>query len=321
MATTAYSFNGPLQVKNQFPIFLHANQPYLERATPETSFSAGLSHTSVFTVQNSGGWVIDMDMEITELLLRYRHYFKPFGELGIELPLIAFGNGFLDGALDFYHDLIGIPDPYGRSGRPENSFLYEIRHGDFNQLLSERGSGQPGTTALVLGETGAGAGDLRLTLKRPLLVADTYSLSIKGDLELPTGNAKEGYGNGNTDIGVSLLYDKRISNTIMSYWNIGAVFPGDVDGYRIIDLKNFVYGGSAIEFDIWKKWDLLLHLQVQSPVYPETDLRAIDGTAYLLAFGCRYHTGKTSLEFSITEDLNGTGAPDVTAHISYKVNL
>ena len=288
---------------------------------PETSFSVNLSHSSVFTVQNSGEWVIDMDMEITELNLRYKHYIKSIGELSIDLPFIVFGSGFLDGFLQSYHDLISVHDPYGRSGRPKNSFLYEIRHGEFTQLLAERGSGSPGNTAIVLGRTGTGLGDIRLTLKRPLIVSDNYSLSIKGDIELPTGDAKEGYGNGNLDAGVSILYDRKLRNNIISYWNIGAVFPGDVDGYGNIDLHNFIYGGAAIEIDILKRWSILFQLHAQSPVYPETDLHAIDWTAYLLAFGCRYNKDNHSIEFSITEDLNSAGAPDFIANISYKVNL
>ena len=321
MSTPSHSFIGPLQVKNQFPVFIHANQPYLEKAVPETSFSVNLSHSSVFTVQNSGEWVIDMDMEITELNLRYKHYIQSIGEFGIDLPFIAFSSGFLDGFLESYHDLIGDPYPYGRIGRPKNSFLYEIRHGEFTQLLAERGSKNPGNTAVVLGRTGTGLGDVRLTLKRPLMISDNYNLSIKGNIELPTGDAKEGYGNGRLDTGLSFMYDRHLSDKIMSYWNFGAVFPGDVDGYSNISLKNYVFGGSAIEIDIWKQWDLLFQLQVQSPVYPETELLAIDWTAYLLAFGCRYYKDNHSIEVSITEDLNSAGAPDFTANISYKVNL
>ena len=321
MPADVQSFSGPLQVKNQFPMFIHANPPYLEKALPETSFSASLSHSSIFTVQNSGAWVIDMDMELTELNLRYKHNMKSIGEFGIDLPFIAFGNGFLDGFLESFHDLIGDSDPYGRSGRPKDDFLYEIRHGQFTDLLAERGSGVPGNTAVVLGRTGTGLGDIRLTFKRPLIVTERYTLSIKGALELPTGDAKEGYGNGSADAGLYILYDRLLTDNIMSHWNMGAVFPGDVKGYITIDLKNFIYGGAAIEIDISQKWDILFQLQAQSPVYPETDLLAIDENAYLLVFGCRYYKDNNSIEFSITEDMNSTGAPDVTANLSYKLNL
>ena len=52
-SSVVYSFEGPLQIKNQYPIFIHANEPYLEKASMESSFSASLSHSSTYTVQNS----------------------------------------------------------------------------------------------------------------------------------------------------------------------------------------------------------------------------------------------------------------------------
>jgi hypothetical protein len=52
----AFAFEGPLQVKNQFPIFLPINQPYLEQASAENSFSLSLSHSSVFVIEGSAHW-------------------------------------------------------------------------------------------------------------------------------------------------------------------------------------------------------------------------------------------------------------------------
>jgi hypothetical protein len=38
----------------------------------------------------------------------------------------------------------------------------------------------------------------------------------------------------------------------------------------------------------------------------------------LLSFGGRYVSGKNSLEFSLTEDPNTAGAPDVTFNLTYR---
>ncbi len=43
-------FEGPLDVKNQFPIFLPINQPYLEQVAAENSVFVSLSHFSVFVI-------------------------------------------------------------------------------------------------------------------------------------------------------------------------------------------------------------------------------------------------------------------------------
>jgi hypothetical protein len=107
----------------------------------------------------------------------------------------------------------------------------------------------------------------------------------------------------------------------MAYVNLGAVFPGDVRGHEKLNLKNFVYGGAGVEAVVREGLSLLVQLHGQSPIYPETDLLAIDRDAYLLVIGGRYKTGKRSFDLSLTEDINAAGAPDFILNLTYKVNL
>ncbi len=301
----ALSFEGPLQVNNLYPIFLHADQPYMEKAGMESSMSYSLSHSSTYTVQSSGHWDIFLDMELTELNFRYKRIIKDVAEFDMDVPVLIVGGGFMDGFLAEYHSAFGFPD-YGRSARPENDFLYEVRR-DGNLI--------------VKGRSGIRLGDIRLAVKKPLIASDGFGLSVRGDVELPVGNAKEGYGNGSIDAGLALLLDKRITDRIMTYANLGAVFPGDVRGYEKVDLKNFVYGGAGVEAYIGKGVSFLVQLQGQSQVYPETDLSAVDRDAWLLVIGGRYKTGKRSFDLSLTEDINTSGAPDFILNLTYKLNL
>jgi hypothetical protein len=244
-------------------------------------------------------------MEITELNFRYKRIIKDFVEFDMDIPLLGFSDGFMDSFLDAYHSTFGLSD-YGRSKRPLNDFLYEVRRDG---------------SLIIKGETGVGLGDIRLAVKKPLILSDGFSLSIKGDLELPTGSAKRGYGNGSLDVGISILLDKGISDFIMTYWNFGAVFPGNVRGYQKVDLEDFVYGGVVVEVALGKNFSFLAQLQGQSAIYPDTGMLAVDRAAYLLAFGGRYNTGKGSLELSLTEDINVSGAPDFIINLSYKIKL
>jgi len=63
----SYAFDGPLQVKNQFPLFLSVNTPYLETASLQNSFTASLSHSSIYLVEHSSEWDMGLDMEMTGL--------------------------------------------------------------------------------------------------------------------------------------------------------------------------------------------------------------------------------------------------------------
>ncbi|MEW6715025.1 MAG: DUF3187 family protein [Nitrospirota bacterium] len=305
LSSSAFSFEGPLQVNNLFPIFLHADQPYLEKAGMESSISYSLSHSSTYTVQSSGQWDIFLDMEITALNFRYKRIIKDIAEFDMDVPLLIIGGGFMDGLLADYHSTFGFPD-YGRSARPENEFLYEVRR-DGNLIIK--------------GRSGIRLGDIRLAVKKPLITSEGFGLSVKGDVELPVGNAKEGYGNGSMDAGIALLLDKKITDNIMTYANLGVVFPGDVRGYEKVDLNNFVYGGAGVEAYVGKGVSFLVHLQGQSPIYSETDLLAIDRDAYLFVIGGRYRTGKRSFDLSLTEDINTSGAPDFILNFTYKHNL
>jgi len=303
--STAHAFEGPLQVKNLYPIFLHADQPYIEKAGMESSMAYSLSHSSTYTVQTSGDWIINLDMEITELNFRYKRIIKDTVEFDIDIPVLIIGGGFMDGFLEDYHSAFGFPD-YGRSRRPNNEFLYEVRKdGDL----------------LIKGKSGTRLGDIRLAVKKPFMTSDGFNLSVKGDVELPVGNAKKGYGNGNIDAGLSVLLDKKITDSIMTYVNLGAVFPGDVRGHEKLNLKNFVYGGAGVEAVVRGGLSLLVQLQGQSPIYPATDLLAVDRDAYLLSIGGRYKTGKRNFDLSLTEDINASGAPDFILNLTYKLNL
>jgi hypothetical protein len=303
--STSHSFEGPLQVKNQFPIFLHANQPYLEKAKVENSLSFSISHSSTYIVQRSEHWVINLDMEIIELAVRYKKTIKNLFEFDVDVPLLIFSGGFMDGFLNTYHRTFGFDD-YGRPNRPLNSFLYEVRRNG---------------TKVIKGEEGIGLGDIRLGIKRFLLSSDGLNISIKGGLELPVGDADKGFGNGAMDGSFSFLFDKGISERIMTYWNIGAVFTGDLIASEEVSLKNFFYAGLAVEAVLRKDLSFVIQFEGHPSVYPDTDLKAIDTCACIFAFGGRYYTARGDFEFSLTEDISNGAAPDFILNITYKMEI
>ncbi|MFZ5907620.1 MAG: DUF3187 family protein [Nitrospirota bacterium] len=298
----ANAFDGPLQVRNQFPLFLSLNTPYLEKAAIETSLRVSLSHSSIYLVDNSATWKMGIDIEITELNLTAKKNFRDLIEVGIELPILSFGSGFTDGFLDGYHDTFGFPD-YGRSERPENEFLFEVRRGDTLILKGKNGRIQ--------------VGDIRLTVKKPVLMSDP-AVSIQASIEFPSGDAKAGFGNGSLDTGLSVMAEKNLGQKLRAYLNLGMVFPGDLKGYARVRIRDYFQGGAAVEAAFWKNISLAGQVFIQGSPFPETDISSMDRTAVLLSFGGRYSAGKNSLEFSLTEDPNTSGAPDFIVNFSFR---
>jgi len=302
---SAATFDGPLQVKNQFPIFLPINQPYLEQASPESSFSVSISHSSVYLVEDSAQWNIHLDMEMTELNFRYRKDVPGIFEIGLDLPVLRATSGFMDRPVAWYHQTFGFPD-YGRSERPYNEFLYEVQR-----------DGEP----LIEGVNDrAGLGDVRLTLKRKIIGADPV-VSVMADVELPTGNARIGYGNGSVDTAVALLLDEDFGTQSRLYVNLGAVFPGDLKARQTVKLDTFYYAGSGIESLIWPRLSALVQLMVQTSPYPRTGISKIDNHGMILLLGGRYYASSGSYEFSLTEDPNTTGASDFILNLSCKMRF
>jgi hypothetical protein len=301
----ASGFEGPFQVKNLFPIFLHAGQPYLERASEENSLSLSLSHSSTYTVQESGDWITHMDMEVTEAALRYKRVCRDLFEFDLDIPVMIIGGGFMDGFLDDFHSTFGFDD-YGRSNRPNNELLYEVRKD--NRLL-------------VMGRSRTSIGDIKLALKKTFFQHEGMTAAARAEVELPTGDADEGFGNGSIDTGASILLDAAITDSIMSYWNLGVVFPGDLKAHDKLNLRNFFYAGAAIEAAVGGGLSLIAQIEAQTPVYPETDLRAVDRDAVLLVVGGRYTASNHTFDLSLTEDINTSGAPDFIVNLTYKVGI
>jgi hypothetical protein len=284
---------------------MYGNVPYLETASTENSFTAIFSYSSVYLARNSSEWSAGLDMEIAELNLRFRKAFGDFVEFGVDLPIISFNSGFMDGFLNSYHDTFGFPD-YGRSQRPDNKFFYEVRkNGDL----------------VVRGKSGRiGIGDTRLSVKKPIVRGDP-AISIRGDIEFPTGDAESGYGNGSIDARLTILIDKQLSGMFKSYLNFGLVLPGDFKGYERIDLDEFIYAGAALEALVGKDISIIGQVFIQGSPFPKTGIGEVDRTAVLLSIGGRYYSGKNSFELSLTEDPNTAGAPDVTFNFTFKRNF
>ena len=300
--SSALAFEGPLQIKNQFPLFLYLSPPRLESALTEDSFCAGLSHSSVFMVKNSPEWAVNLDMEITELALRYKKDIPDLFEIGLEVPFVSFESGFMDSFLEGYHSFFGFPD-YGRGSRPLNEFLFEV----------ERNG-----AVVIKGEDGRiGLGDIRVTAKRVTLAGDPV-ISLRADFQLPTGDASKAFGSGTFEGGATVLVDKKLSEKVITYWNVGLVFPADLKAKETVALRNFVHAGAGIEAALWKKFSLLGQIEFQTSPFPKTGIGSIDRISALLSLGGRYSSGKNSLEFSLTEDPNTAGAPDVTFNLAYK---
>jgi hypothetical protein len=300
-----FPFDGPLQVRNQFPLFLPLAPPFLESSAVQDSASVSVSHSSVYVTEYSSSWTVNMDFELTELAVRLKKRIGDRTEIGLDVPFLRPTEGFLDRPLEVLHDTLGTRD-YGRHERPYNEFLYELKR-----------NGQP----IIKAESGtSGVGDMRLTLKREV-TAGLPLVSVMGSLELPTGDAKTGYGNGSYDASLAALVDFDLGKTYRGHGNAGVVFPGALKAYQTVPMRTYYYAGFGIEAAWWERFSVIVQTMVASSPYPSTGIRQVDWPGILLTFGGRYSYGTGSLEFSLTEDPDTAGAPDFILNVTGKMNF
>jgi hypothetical protein len=247
-------------------------------------------------------WTSHLDVELSELNIRYKKDMPGLFELGVDVPLVRATGGFLDRPLAWYHRAFGFPD-YNRSDRPQNHFLYEIRR---NGALLIRGENDR-----------AGVGDMRVTFKKTIMEIPVTA-GLLAAFELPTGNARIGYGNGSLDSSLAFLLDYHLNGDTLLSGNVGVVFPGDLKAHQRVGLRTFFYGGTAVEYLFLDDLSVLVQFMMQSSPYPETGISQIDRTGMLLVLGGRYYAGAGSLEFSLSEDPNTSGAPDFALNVTYK---
>jgi hypothetical protein len=125
----------------------------------------------------------------------------PGVEIGIEIPLLRHGGGFLDPAIDWYHDRFGFPE----GGRPA-----------FDQGLFHAGYVGDGD-GFLLTDGASGLGDIVVSAKAGFLKTPDAKAWLSGSVavKLPTGDPDRLLGSGSADVGARLHVTRRLGrNTV-----------------------------------------------------------------------------------------------------------
>lgn len=254
---------------------------------------------------------ISIDGESYFLSLSLRRGLSNRLEVGVDLPLVAHAGGFLDSAIENWHDLLGLSNSKRRGADNQLGFRYS----------------NAGQTLYELGSPSFAIGDIQLTAAVPLRKADVdspLSVSLRSSIKIPTGSAKELSGSGATDFSLGLYVTDRYS-----LWRrdldlsgfAGVLLLGE--GRILADLQRSAvpYGGVASSWWINDRIAISAQLQLEG-AYFDSDVEELGGTSAQLAVGFDYRLPRqgTSLHLSITEDIAAgtTTTPDFGLHLSLR---
>ncbi len=307
MALPVSGDEGPLHVKNRFPLHLLFLTPRPVGpglpAAGEFEASAAVDYSAVYFQHQNREWDFLIDLEMTTFDLAVTWGLTQQVALSVDLALVNMGGGFLDGFLENYHDALGVSN-YGREARPENAFAYRAARDEQVWLQGESNTWQ-------LADAVASA---MIRIPAPAAMPAMSSALIPA-VKLPLGDSERGTGSGRWDAG---LYWTAVFE--FAPWAI-YMMPGfalisdpRTDGPDVESRDSYsLLAGAAYRYDADWRW--LVQLNGYTSPLQRTGINQLDNGAVELAFGFHYRLKPNwRVEFAFCEDLT-RAAPDFTVHL------
>ena len=265
-------------------------QPFVDPAPGRWRPSVGLEYASAIEYNlpaEQPSWLLD-----TELL---RVQFGVVRDLGprtfvlAEVPVFGAYDGFLDGFLEWYHDLFGIEMPE-RDARPKNAFAYELAGPSGGRLIRER-------SGLFLGDVRLGMG----YRYNPLL-------QTVASVTLPTSTGPDGYGRGTLSLNAVTTLRTALSSRFVYEGSVGLGYTPSEGEFTEFQRELFLSATSGLRFRFWGRQSLFANFLYHSPYYENVMLPALDRRELSLDFGWILAT-RSGREWRIgmVEDLEPSG--------------
>lgn len=304
----------PLSIVNTSPVILVHSRPAASSAaiTPkddlETSFIYEIS--SHFNQESSSKETVIFDGETTRLELSVKKGLGRDTDLELRVPFYDHDGGSLDGFIEDWHDLFGLPQNH-RDDVAHNRLLYFYRY--------------QGETRLLFQEPASGMGDVQLIFTRELL--DTANeglenLSLKLAVKLPTGDASKLTGSESLSVSAWLTGDRQTSWFDVpgrTYASLGVMVleEGEVLSQQ---QNNFVaFGSLGTGIVVNEMVSLQTQLDASTPFYDDSDFEDISGFTLQLTLGGNLRFGDgLSLDLGVVEDLSVHASPDVILHMNLR---
>jgi hypothetical protein len=306
---------GPLYGKNLYlPYLIHYNFPSLPASAGEQGDFR--YHFSLYFVQDAR-YVknnplppegvrtydkVNVERDYESTVGETGVSFNPLREvqIGMDMRLISYYNGFGDSVLENFHRVFRFPNG-GREYFLHNQLYINIRHRN--------------GTSFFLDENTVSLGDTDLWGKWTFFEIPRVSLAFLEALKVPTGQLKALSGSGSSDLGLGLLSDIRALWWLTVYAQAGVVLPLDTE-------SNPMFNGLAgVEFHPWKHFSFNLQMNIKtSPIsggryysLPQTNLLA----------GFTVTRQNFSWQFYFEEDTFTHQGTDITFNLmfSHRLNI
>lgn len=246
-----------------------------------------------------------IDGESYYLTFSVRQRLAAWLELGVDVPLVAHSDGFMDHAIEFWHDALGVTNAKRGGPADELAFLYE----------------RDGELLFSMDSPASGLGDIQFTAAVPVATArdDKTAVSLRASIKIPTGDPDHMFGSGAVDFALGLyVADERTwreRNLDLSVF-AGALVLGDGDILPALQRNSVPYGGAAAAWHVSDRFSIVAQLYGQGSCF-RTDIEELGGNSLQLAVGADLRTRRgTRFRLAIVEDVAANATTDFALHLS-----
>jgi len=230
-----------------------------------------------------------LDAELLRLRFRVARDLSPTVFVMADAAAQGSYAGFLDGFLNWYHDLLGITLE-ARELRPNDAFLYQLALPD-GSVHTRRPSD------LYLGDLHL-AGGLRVG----------PHLQAIATVALPTSTGPAGYGRGAAGWGFETTLRAPLARPLVYEGSFGVGYTPTHGDLTAVQRTTFVSASSGLRWRFWGRQSLYANLLFQSPYYHDTTIPALDRRELSLDFGWILATNRgPEWRLGLTEDMEPSG--------------
>lgn len=264
--------------------------------------------SSNYTVSKNTHEQITLDGETYRLALAARYGVTTRWEVGVEIPYLFQGGGFLDTFIINWHNTFRLPQG-GRDSAPKGRINYSYR--------------KDGVQRLLVDQAASGIGDISFTGGYSLYdVRDTEHqdrLTIKGAVKLPTGDSASLNGSGSTDLMIQLcgsMINYSEWGALGVYGTIGGLAMSRSDVLRDQHKQLAGFGTLGLGWGPASWISFKAQLNSNTPLYRDSTLDELSQSPLSLVFGGALRLpDEYLLDIGVAEDVAGATAPDVSFHL------
>jgi hypothetical protein len=300
-------------LRNQNPFLQIFGLPPLQSAAltrpGETDFGIAIDLANHADAGDSALETFAIDGESYFVTLSWRRRVSNWLELGIDLPFVLHDEGFLDNAIENWHDTFGMSNTKRRGPSNQLGFLYA----------------RDGTTLYELNSPSSGVGDIQLSAALSIKQASNASdatVSLRSSIKLPSGDYDDLHGSGATDFSLGVYASD--THTMFAHdlgvsGFVGGVLLGDGKVLANIQRSAVPFAGVAARWHATERLGLVAQLYAQG-AYFDSDLEELGGESMQLAVGLDYRPLRRTLllKFAIVEDVTANATTDFGLHFAIR---